>query len=62
MNIWQEFAMLNEMTPKQFEDEIIFTAQAVMAMKLNETGEDELKIVAGQHDGVYQLNFKRIDK
>ena len=62
MNIWQEFAALNGMTPKQFEDEIIFTAQAVLAMKLNEDGENELRIVSGQHDGVYQLNFKRIDK
>jgi flavorubredoxin len=62
MNIWQEFAALNRMTQKQFEDEIISTAQAVLAMKLNEDGEDELKIIAGQHDGVYQLNFKRIIK
>lgn len=62
MNIWQEFAALNGMTPKQFEDEIITTAQAVLAMKLNEAGEDELQIIAGQHDGVYQLNFKRIIK
>ena len=62
MNIWQEFAMLNGMTPKQFEDEIITTAQAVLAMKLNEAGEEELKIIAGQNDGVYQLNFKRIIK
>ena len=62
MNIWQEFAMLNGMTPKQFEDEIITTAQAVLAMKLNEADEEELKIIAGQSDGVYQLNFKRIIK
>lgn len=62
MNIWQEFAALNGMTPKQFEDEIIIAAQAVLAMKLNEANEDELKIIAAQHDGVYQLNFKRIIK
>ena len=62
MNIWKDFADLNGMTPKQFEDEIITTAQAVLAMKLNEAGEDELRIIAGQNDGVYQLNFKRISK
>ena len=62
MNIWREFAALNGMTQKQFEDEIISTAQAVLAMKLNEAGENELKIIAGQYDGVYQLNFKRIVK
>ena len=62
MNIWQEFATLNGMTTKQFEDEIITTAQAVLAMKLNEADEEELKIIAGQSDGVYQLNFKRIIK
>jgi hypothetical protein len=62
MNIWQQFAELNGMTPKQFEDEIITAAQACLAMKLKEAGEDELQIIAGQFDGVYQLNFKRIIK
>ena len=62
MNIWQEFAMLNGMTHKQFEDKIITTAQAVLAMRLNEADEEELKIISGQSDGVYQLNFKRIIK
>lgn len=62
MNIWQEFAILNGMTPKQFEDEIITTAQAVLAMKLNADGQDELNITANQCDGAYQLNFKRINK
>ena len=62
MNIWQEFAKLNGMTPKQFEDEIIITAQAVLAMKLNKDKEDELQIIAGQNNGVYQLNFKSIIK
>lgn len=62
MNIWQDFAELNGMTPQQFENEIITVAQAVLAMRLNEAGEDELKIIAEQNDGVYQLNFKRIIK
>jgi len=62
MNIWQEFAVLHGMSPKQFEDEIITTAQAVLAMQLNRSGIEEVEIIAGQNDGVYKLNFKRIVK
>lgn len=62
MNIWQEFAIKNGMSPDEFEKEIITTAQAVLAMLLNKSEEDALKIVATQHDGVYELTFKRIVK
>ena len=62
MDKWQEFAQLNNMSPEEFTDEIIECAQAVLAMKLTRKGKDSITITNGQHDGVYQLNFKRIIK
>ena len=61
-NIWRDFAELNGMSPKEFEDEIVTVAQVVLAMKLNKANEDGLKIVSPQNDGVYELSFKRIIK
>ena len=62
MNKWQQFAQLHNMTPEQFSKEIIECAQAVLAIDLSNSGDDQVNIIAGQHDGVYQLNFKRIIK
>ena len=62
MNKWQEFAQLHNMTPEQFSKELLECAQAVLAMDLNRNDIDEINIIAGQNDGVYQLNFKRIIK
>ncbi|HHZ71113.1 MAG TPA: hypothetical protein EYN54_12735 [Methylococcaceae bacterium] len=61
-NIWRDFAELNGMSPKEFENKIITVAQAVLAMKLNKDNKDALKITAVQNDGVYELAFKRIIK
>ena len=62
MNIWKQFAQLNGMTPKDFENEIILAAQAVLAMKLNEAGEQALRIESVQSDGSFELTFKKIIK
>lgn len=61
-NIWKQFADLNGMTQEDFEAEIITTAQAFLANKLDEAGEQALKITSGQHGGVYELTFRRIIK
>ena len=61
-NIWRDFAELNGMSPKEFENKIITVAQAVLAMKLNKDNKDALKITAVQNDCVYELAFKRIIK
>ena len=62
MNKWREFAELNNMTTEDFENEVIDAAQAVLAMHLDKSGGDEVTITNSQHDGVYQLVFKRIVK
>ena len=62
MNKWQEFAELHGMTNEQFSKEIVECAQAVLAIELKREGNDEVNLIAGQNDGVYQLNFKRIVK
>lgn len=61
-NKWRDFANLHNMTPKEFESEVITTAQAVMAISLEREGSSEMSVIAGQHDGVYELTFKRIIK
>jgi len=61
-NIWRDFAELHGMSPERFKDEILEVAQVVLAMHLAKEGGDEVTITNGQHDGVYQLNFKRIIK
>ena len=61
MNKWREFAILNNMTTDDFENEVIDTAQALLAMKLNRIGKEDLTLINSQNDGVYQLSFKRIE-
>ncbi len=62
MNKWKEFAELHSMTTDDFENEIIDSAQAVLAMHLAKTGGDTVTITNRQDDGLYQLTFKRIAK
>jgi len=61
-NKWRDFANLHGMSPEQFKDEILEVAQVLLAMYLVKEGGDEVTITNGQHDGVYQLSFKRIVK
>ena len=62
MNKWLRFAEEHNLTPEKFHTELIEMAQASLAMELNKTKSEELKIVAAQFDGVYELTFKRIVK
>ena len=60
MDKWRKFAVLNNLTVEQFENELIDAAQAVLAMKLARDKEKSLSIINGQHDGVYELKFTKI--
>lgn len=62
MDKWRSFALLNNLTTEQFENEIIDAAQAVLAMKLVRINRDYLSIKNTQNDGVYKLTFERIDE
>jgi len=62
MNIWQQFAELNNMTPEQFHKELMEAAQASLAIELSKSKSEELTIVSAQYDGAYGLTFKRIVK
>jgi len=52
-----DFARINGMTPEDFENEIIQTAQAVLAMKLNRADESALLIRSEQMGVKYKLIF-----
>ena len=61
-NKWRDFAELHDMTSEQFSKELTECAQAVLAIELSKSKDDELNIIADQYDGVYQLTFKRVIK
>jgi len=56
-----DLARINGMSPEEFENEIIQTAQAVLAMKLNRVGESALLIRSEQMGVKYKLIFGEDD-
>lgn len=62
MNIWQEFAALNGMTPEDFSKEVIKCAQACLSIDLEQANSEKVELVSNQYDGVYRLTYERIDK
>ena len=59
-NKWRDFAILNNMSADDFSKEIVTVAQAVLTMELNKNNSDKVTITNTQHDGEYELIYRRV--
>lgn len=58
---WQEFANKYNLTNKEFANEIMITAQGVMAMELEGDNCSKLDFRTTQFGVRYKLTFERVD-
>ena len=61
-NIWQQFAVLNNMTLREFDEAIIEAVQNILATTLKATDENELKIgKKSNFYNFYKANWLRFE-
>lgn len=59
VDIWKDFAERQGWSCEEFEQEVLFVAQAVLAFNLSMSDSNKVEIKSTQYEGNYKLTFER---